>query len=222
MKPSIVLAVALTGIAGTLAGEVPAHGSAQSPVSRSLKCYQDGGFNWPADGSGIPNAACRLAFQVGGNNAYPFFQWMEVSANIADYRNPAALRAAIPDGKLCSAGDLRKRGLDAVSPAWHRSVVRPVNHAFHLRFRTTVDHVPSYYEFYLSKPGRAGNVLAWDDLELIHSVENAKADGNIYDFVIPLPPGRSGDAVLYTRWQRIDPVGEGFYACSDITIEPST
>lgn len=36
-----------------------------------------------------------------------------------------------------------------------------------------------------------------------------------------VPADRSGDAILYTRWQRNDVVGEGFYNCSDITLSGS-
>ena len=35
---------------------------------------------------------------------------------------------------------------------------------------------------------------------------------------VTFPTDRSGDAILYTRWQRIDVAGEGFYNCSDITL----
>ncbi|MFM2666652.1 carbohydrate-binding protein [Vibrio mediterranei] len=37
---------------------------------------------------------------------------------------------------------------------------------------------------------------------------------------VDIPSDRSGDAILFTRWQRIDTAGEGFYNCSDITINP--
>lgn len=36
--------------------------------------------------------------------------------------------------------------------------------------------------------------------------------------MIPFPTDRSGEATLYTRWQREDIAGEGFYNCSDINI----
>lgn len=36
---------------------------------------------------------------------------------------------------------------------------------------------------------------------------------------VTIPNDRVGDATLLVRWQRIDPVGEGFYNCSDITID---
>ena len=39
---------------------------------------------------------------------------------------------------------------------------------------------------------------------------------------VTIPQDRVGDAILYTRWQRNDVVGEGFYNCSDITIVRDT
>ena len=39
-----------------------------------------------------------------------------------------------------------------------------------------------------------------------------------YVFDVAIPDGRTGNAVLYTRWQRTDAAGEGFYSCSAITI----
>jgi len=43
-----------------------------------------------------------------------------------------------------------------------------------------------------------------------------------FEFNVPIPANRTGDAVLFTRWQREDPDGEGFYNCSDITLEGSS
>ena len=37
---------------------------------------------------------------------YQFRQWNEASKNVADYNNPDAVKAAIPDGQLCSAGNV--------------------------------------------------------------------------------------------------------------------
>ena len=40
-----------------------------------------------------------------------------------------------------------------------------------------------------------------------------------YFYNVPVPAGRTGKAVLYTRWQREDSGREGFYNCSDIVLE---
>ena len=44
------------------------------------------------------------------------------------------------------------------------------------------------------------------------------AEAGYYNLNLQLPADRSGPAVLYTRWQRVDVVGEGFYNCSDIEL----
>ncbi|MEM1153068.1 MAG: lytic polysaccharide monooxygenase, partial [Pseudomonadota bacterium] len=55
-------------------------------------------------------------------------------------------------------------------------------------------------------------------LELIDTAGNVPVVNGKYRMDITIPSGRSGDAILFVRWQRVDPVGEGFYNCSDITI----
>ena len=89
-----------------------------------------------------------------------------------------------------------------------------------LRFRATTPHNPSFWQIYLSKPGFniASEPLSWNQLELIHQQSDVSADAGYYTLQVPLPTDRSGAAVLYTRWQRVDVVGEGFYNCSDIEL----
>jgi chitin-binding protein len=199
---------------------IQAHGAPASPVSRALKCYTDGGFYWPTDGSGVPNAACRQAFLQSGT--LPFTDWPANSVNVADFNNPAAVRAAIPDGLLCSAGQMGRAGQDAVSPDWHRTPIAPENGQIQLDYNLTKDHVPSFFEFYLSKPGYSGDrPLAWDDLELVQTISDPTGyylPNGGYRLPVAIPQGREGDAVIYTRWQRMDGAGEGFYACSDVRI----
>jgi chitin-binding protein len=200
-----------------------AHGTVSSPVSRAYKCYVDGGYHWPTDGSAIPNAACRAAFLAGGT--YPFVQWHEVSINIPDYLNAQAVRAAIPNGRLCSANDPRKNGLNLASSEWHRTMVSPENGKIDIDYLVAAPHSPSFFEFYLSKPGYDGrSPLGWDDVDLIDSIADpdrySQPNGG-YKFSVSIPVERAGDAVLFTRWQRIDRVGEGFYSCSDIVIDNS-
>lgn len=209
--------------AAILPEQARAHGTVSSPVSRAYKCYVDGGYHWPADGSAIPNAACRAAFLA--NGVYPFLQWNEVSINILDYMNTQAVRAAIPDGQLCSAGDARKSGLNLASNDWHRTRVSPEGGKMMVDYLVTAPHSPSYFEFYLSKPGYDGlSHLGWDDVDLVETVTDprlyALPNGG-YRFPVSVPEDRAGDAVLFTRWQRIDEAGEGFYACSDIVIDNS-
>ena len=143
----------------------PRHGSPAIPISRQYQCYKEGGYYWPADGSGIPQSDCKAAYQlvyhkyldksgivvpkeegksaINSKNAvdiieqsnYQFRQWNEASKNVADYNNPDAVKAAIPDGQLCSAGNVGaewderskvwndKSGLDAVT-AWRATDIQ--------------------------------------------------------------------------------------------------
>ncbi|WP_269082404.1 lytic polysaccharide monooxygenase [Thalassomonas viridans] len=95
-----------------------------------------------------------------------------------------------------------------------------------LRFRATTPHNPSFWQFYLTRPGfdPESQVISWADLERVQEhgdIEVTKdSDGkSYYHMAVHIPPERSGRAVLYTRWQRNDIAGEGFYNCSDIEIK---
>ena len=205
-----------------------AHGYMQVPKARQVFCEEQGGYWWPQDGSAIPNAACRAAFLQTGT--FQFVQSIEFSVNVADYYNQAAVEAAVPNGSLCSAGDPQKQGINVPSPHWQRSQVVPnANNELNVRFYASTPHNPSFWKFYLSKPGFDGSTQAlnWSDLDHIQDVGNVGVilapDGKrYYDMTISIPANRSGDAILYTRWQRQDVAGEGFYNCSDITIVRDT
>ncbi len=203
-----------------------AHGYTDFPKARQQFCADDGGYWWPDDGSAIPNLGCRAAFLKSGT--FQFVQSIEFSKNVADYENIAAVKAAIPDGSLCASGDSAKRGIDVPSPHWQRTDIQlDANGEFEFLFYAATPHNPSFWEFYLTKPSYdASQPLKWSDLELVDSHANVsvtKVGGrNMYKMQVSLPVDRDGDAILYTRWQRRDPAGEGFYNCSDITIKNVT
>lgn len=94
---------------------------------------------------------------------------------------------------------------------------------FQIIFNATAPHNPSFWEIYLTKPSAdLLQPLEWGDLELIQSYGNIPVTENgKYLMNVTIPNDRSGDAVLFVRWQRDDPAGEGFYNCSDITITGS-
>nr|AAP42509.1 chitinase B [Salinivibrio costicola] len=218
-------AVALALVASS--SQVMAHGYLESPKARQAICHEQGGYWWPSDGSRIPNAACRAAFLESGH--YPFVQHHESAQLVADYRNMDAVKAAVTDGNLCGAGDPNKAGISLPSPDWQRTEVTPDgNGQIDVRFRATTPHNPSFWEIYLTKPDYNGatDTLTWDDLEKIDTFGDLPIvvgdNGNrYYEMTVTLPADRQGDAILYSRWQRIDPAGEGFYNCADITITPS-
>lgn len=53
---------------------------------------------------------------------------------------------------------------------------------------------------------------------LLEKVENVKPENQQYKFAVNAKD-YTGKHVIYIRWQRIDPVGEGFYSCSDVNIK---
>lgn len=222
---SLVASGILLSLASTLVPmSVYAHGFMENPKARQAICQAQAGYWWPADGSAIPNLACRAAFLESGY--VQFVQEHEISVNVADYYNQDAVEDAVPDGTLCAAGSDEKRGLNLASEHWQKTSVSPNEQGkIQVRFNAKTPHNPSYWKIYLSKPSfnAATDILRWQDLELIQehgNIDFIKApDGNrYYDMEVSIPAERSGDALLYSRWQRNDAVGEGFYNCSDITI----
>ncbi len=208
----------------TLAPQVQAHGYMDSPKARQAICQVDGGYWWPEDGTNIPNLACRAAYLESGT--VQFVQAIEFSVNTPDYLNQTAVEASVPNGTLCAGGDTAKRGMDLPSPHWQRSDVMPnSNGDIQIRYLAATPHNPSFWQFYLTKPtfNTATDILTWQDLELVQEHQNVEVvkdtDGErYYQMSVAIPQGRNGDAILYSRWQRNDVVGEGFYNCSDINI----
>lgn len=192
------------------------HGWTEFPKARQTICADDGGYWGNQDGSTIPNTACRAAFLESGT--YPFVQKNEFAANVIDYNNNAAVRSVVTDGNLCSAGSAAKAGMDIPSSEWQKTELSAGTHT--LRFRATAPHNPSYWRIYLTKPGfdSSSQRLHWSDLELINSHDDLPVVNGYFEMDINIPEGRSGTGILYVRWQRADPAGEGFYNCSDITF----
>lgn len=192
------------------------HGWTEFPKARQIFCAEDGGYWHPSDGSAIPNPACRAAFLESGT--YPFVQKNEFSANVANYNDDIAVQSVVIDGYLCSAGSSAKAGMDSPSQDWQKTLLATGQHR--LKFRATAAHNPSYWRIYLSKPGfdSATQRLKWSDLEIINSYGDLPVINGYYEMDINIPAGRSGTGILYIRWQRNDPAGEGFYNCSDIVF----
>ncbi|MBE0370733.1 lytic polysaccharide monooxygenase [Pseudoalteromonas aurantia] len=221
---SSIGAIALTIVSQT----VMAHGFMEIPKARQAICQAQGGYWWPDDGSSIPNLACRAAFLESGY--VQFIQEHEFAVNTPDYNNQAAVEQNIPNSTLCAAGSNEKRGMNLPSSHWQKTEVTPnAQNELAVRFRATTPHNPSFWKFYISKPTFDPSVdtLGWQDLELVTEVGNVDfvkdPDGKrFYEMKVAIPQDRVGDAILYTRWQRIDVVGEGFYNCSDITIVRDT
>lgn len=215
-----VLFVLMAALAAEQAG---AHGASYFPVGRFYKCYQDGGYNWPPDGSSMPNAGCRAMFRMGIAN---WGDWAGLRKVIPGYQDFNAVKAAIPDGTLCSANDPSFKGVDALSDAWYRTPIRLTHGKFQFKFEASATHSPNSWRFFLSNPGyRTTQPLRWSDLTQIYQRGDATptrdpmTGKNFYIIDVPVPAGRTGDATLYVIWQRTFGSDEGFYQCSDITLE---
>jgi len=213
-----------------------AHGAVGYPISRQYQCRLEGEY-WGAP-SLVPSADCRQAYIAGGGQgpgSWPFQQWNELSANPIDWgNNQAELEKAVPNGLLCAAGDPRKAGLDNVpATMWRKTTIAPKDGKIDVVWENTQDHNPSTMRIYLSKTSYdPTKPLKWEDLQKIYEEPSpaptpAHGEGHLpgdvrsfYVLHVPIPAGRTGDAVLYSYWQRHDSGNEGFFNCSDITIAP--
>ncbi|MFD7443190.1 lytic polysaccharide monooxygenase [Streptomyces sp. NPDC059909] len=201
-------AVAAFGIAplaltGLTASPAVAHGSMSDPVSRVAACY--------AEGPESPqSAACKAAVAASGPQA--FYDWNEVNiANAAGNH-----RQLIPDGKLCSAGRDKYRGLDLPRADWSASKLGSGGHTF--RYKGTAPHKGSF-ELYITKDGYdPSKPLKWSDLEekpFAKVTDPQLVNGEyVFDGTVP---AKSGRHLIYSIWQRSDSP-EAFYTCSDVVF----
>ena len=109
-----------------------------NPRSRSYTCWQEGPES-------PDSAACRAAVAAGGTQA--FYDWHEVSLLTAAGRH----REIIPDGRLCSAGRDKYRGLDLVRTDWPATRIAPGN--LTITYHATAPHSNSNFEFYITRAG---------------------------------------------------------------------
>ncbi|WP_351235991.1 lytic polysaccharide monooxygenase [Streptomyces sp. NPDC002133] len=195
-----VAPLALTGLA---ASPAVAHGSMTDPVSRVSACY--------AEGPESPDsAACKAAVAASGTQA--FYDWNEVNIGDAAGRH----KELIPDGKLCSAGRDKYKGLDLPRADWPASKLAAGSHTFH--YKGTAPHKGSF-ELYITKDGYdPSKPLKWSDLaaQPFAKVTDPKLVNGEYIFDGNVP-ARSGRHLVYSIWQRSDSP-EAFYTCSDVVF----
>ena len=205
-RTAAVAALGATPLVLAVVTAVPAsaHGSLTDPVSRVSACF--------AEGPEHPrSAACVAAVAAGGTQA--LYDWNGVNiANAAGQH-----RQLIPDGKLCSAGNDKFKGLDLPRADWPATALKAGSHTF--RFRATAPHKGSF-ALYLTNAGYdPAKPLKWSDLEekpFAEATDPELVDGS-YVFGGTVPE-RSGRQLIYTVWQRSDSP-EAFYACSDVVFE---
>ncbi|MFP3990305.1 lytic polysaccharide monooxygenase [Streptomyces sp. E11-3] len=204
-KVASIAAVGIAPLALTALGTTPAaaHGSMTDPVSRVSACY--------AEGPESPqSAACKAA--VAASGAQAFYDWNEV--NIGDAAGKH--RELIPDGKLCSAGRDKYKGLDLPRADWPASTLSAGEHSF--RYKGTAPHKGSF-ELYITKDGYdPTKPLKWSDLEekpFAKVTDPSMENGDyVFDGTIP---DKSGRHLIYSIWQRSDSP-EAFYTCSDVVF----
>ncbi|WP_424893411.1 lytic polysaccharide monooxygenase auxiliary activity family 9 protein [Streptomyces sp. XH2] len=194
----LTLGFTLTALA---AGPAAAHGSMTDPVSRISACF--------AEGPEHPrSAACKAMVAAGGTQ--PLYDWNEVNIGTAAGRH----RQIIPDGKLCSAGRDKYKGLDAARADWPGTKLAPGKHTF--KYRATAPHRGTF-ELYVTKDGYdPRKPLKWSDLEAkpFAKVTNPTLKDGSYVFDGTVPK-KSGRHLIYSIWQRSDSP-EAFYTCSDV------
>ncbi|MEV8528577.1 lytic polysaccharide monooxygenase [Streptomyces sp. NPDC052000] len=192
--------LALTGLA---AGPAAAHGSMTDPVSRVSACY--------AEGPESPrSAACKAAVAASGPQA--FYDWNAVNMANAAGRS----KQIVPDGKLCSAGNDKYRGLDLARADWPATKLSAGSHTFH--YKGTAPHKGSF-ELYITKDGYdPSKPLKWSDLETTPFAKVTDPPMRNGDYVFDGKiPARSGRHLIYSIWQRSDSP-EAFYTCSDVVF----
>ncbi|NSC20854.1 lytic polysaccharide monooxygenase, partial [Streptomyces albus subsp. chlorinus] len=185
------------------AGTAVAHGSMADPVSRVSTCF--------AEGPESPeSAACKAAVAASGPQA--FYDWNEV--NIPDAAGEH--RRIIPDGKLCSAGRDKYKGLDLPRADWPATAMTAGEHTF--TYKATAPHKGTF-ELYLTKEGYdPAKPLKWSDLESAPFAKVTDPTLKNGSYVIDATvPERSGRHLVYSIWQRSDSP-EAFYTCSDVTF----
>jgi chitin-binding protein len=197
------LGLAPLALAGLTATPAAAHGTMLDPVSRVAACY--------AEGPESPDTeACKALVAAGGTQ--PLYDWNEV--NIGDVAG--AHKSRIPDGKLCSAGRDKYRGLDAPRTDWASTDFSAGNKTF--RWRATAPHKGTL-DLYITKDGYdPTKPLKWSDLEAqpFASVTNPALENGSFVFNGTVP-NKTGRHLVYSILQRSDSP-EAFYTCSDVVF----
>ncbi|MEV0321903.1 lytic polysaccharide monooxygenase [Streptomyces sp. NPDC050658] len=204
-KVAAVAAAGIAPLALTALSVTPAaaHGSMTDPVSRVSACFQEGPES-------PKSAACKAAVAASGTQA--FYDWNGV--NIANAAGKS--KEIIPDGKLCSAGNDKYKGLDLPRADWPSSKLAAGNHTF--RYKGTAPHKGSF-ELYVTKDSYdPTKPLKWSDLEEkpFVKVTDPKMENGDYVFDGKVP-AKSGRHLIYSIWQRSDSP-EAFYTCSDVVF----
>ncbi|MET1073541.1 MAG: lytic polysaccharide monooxygenase [Umezawaea sp.] len=193
---AVALPMLMTGVA-------QGHGSAQGPFSRTYNC------RWNENPEAPTSGGCKAAIAAGGTQA--MYDWHEV--NIANAAGNS--RSIIPDGKLCSAGRDKYKGLDLARTDWATTkLTSGANITFTLK--ATAPHKGSFELFNTKNGYNPSSPLKWGDLDpSFAKVTDPALVNGVYQINVKLPAGKSGRHLIYVVWQRSDSP-EAFYSCSDV------
>jgi chitin-binding protein len=201
---TVVFAMAGT-LSAILAGPAGAHGATGNPPSRGVLCGPEGG-------SGAKSKACRAAATASGAQAVK--DWDNIRVPGVNGRD----RQVIPDGRLCSAGIARFRGLDLARTDW--PATRMVSGArFTFKYRVTIPHRGAF-KLYVTRNGYdRSHALRWSDLESrpFLTVTDPPIRGDAYVAAGRLPKGKTGRHLVYTVWQTSS-TPDTYYSCSDVVF----
>ncbi|MFJ4008535.1 lytic polysaccharide monooxygenase [Streptomyces sp. NPDC090026] len=191
------------------AAPAAAHGAPTDPVSRAAAC-----------GAGSAElratAACRAAAAASSGGALGPWDDLRV-AGVAGRD-----RSLIPDGRLCSAGLQRYRGLDLARADWPATLLRQ-GAAVTMTYRATIAHRGTF-TVYATRQGRdPAAPLTWGALSprpLATVTDPPLRDGR-YRIRFRLPENLTGRHVLYTVWRNTD-TPDTYYSCSDVVLTPGS
>ncbi len=184
-----------------------AHGSLSHPTSRIYNAFLEGPEN------PISDAVTDLV-AIGGTQ--PLYDWNEVvnfHPGDADFQRTIDYTQTIPDGQLASAGNPKYAGLDQVRADWPATSMSPGPNE--LVWYATTPHDPNVFRLWMTTPDWDPSMpLTWSFMEEI-PIGPVSLQDNEYRFNTIIPH-RTGRHVMLVIWQRLDPVGEGFYAAADV------
>lgn len=193
-----VVAVATTVSAPDTAA---AHGTMQSPPSRSYTCRYL-----------LPNSEmCRAAWDA---NPQALYDWMEVNIGSAAGRH----QELIPDGELCGAGRDKYAAFNTPSSTWPTTPISAdADGNYNFDWYATAPHSTDYLRMYVTREGfDVNSPLGWSDLEEVAEFGPYPPQSH---FILSTPlPERSGQHIIYVIWQRNDSP-EAFYACIDVSFD---
>ena len=213
------LAIVIGSLAmSALSGPAFGHGAMENPKARQYECHSQGGhWNPPS----MKSAACRAALENSPAAQGAFDNWNGFTGfALAPH---AASQSDVRDGMLCSGSNPGYAGFNLPRSDWTTTTVQPdANGNVAMTYYYTAKHTPSFIEFYINNKDvdPSKKALGWNDVTLLKTFNIAAGDSSDRHTInVTIPADRVGKAVIFTRWQRIDAVGEGFYNCSDVNIK---